>query len=40
VLKPLLASFTEGAGTQDIVEARSVLEAWGVDLPEAPRPSA
>jgi predicted ATPase/DNA-binding winged helix-turn-helix (wHTH) protein len=28
VLKPLLASFTEGGSTQDHVEARAVLEAW------------
>ena len=28
VLKPLLASFTEGAGTQDILQAQSVLSEW------------
>jgi predicted ATPase len=33
VLKPLLASFTEGGGTQDHIEARSVLTAWGLDPP-------
>ena len=33
VLKPLLASFTEGAGTRDHVEARSLLSECGVDLP-------
>ncbi|MDB5480007.1 MAG: hypothetical protein JWO83_1060 [Caulobacteraceae bacterium] len=33
VLKPLLASFTEGGGTQDHVEARSVLTKWGLDPP-------
>jgi predicted ATPase len=39
VLRPLLASFTEGAGTQDIIEARAVLSACGVDLLEASRRS-
>jgi predicted ATPase/DNA-binding winged helix-turn-helix (wHTH) protein len=33
VLKPLLASFTEGGGTQDHVEARAVLSACGLGLP-------
>ena len=33
VLKPLLASFTEGGGTQDHVEARAVLSECGLDLP-------
>jgi hypothetical protein len=33
VLKPLLASFTEGAGTRDHVAARSVLSECGLDLP-------
>ena len=33
VLKPLLASFAEGADTRDHVAARSVLRAWGVGLP-------
>ena len=30
VLMPLLASFSEGFGTQDHVEARAVLGAWGL----------
>jgi hypothetical protein len=30
VLKPLLASFAEGAQTQDHIEARSVLDAYGL----------
>ena len=30
ILKPLLASFAEGAQTQDHIEARSVLEAYGL----------
>jgi predicted ATPase/DNA-binding winged helix-turn-helix (wHTH) protein len=33
VLKPLLASFTEGGGTQDHVEARSVLSECGLGPP-------
>jgi predicted ATPase len=33
VLKPLLASFTEGAGTQDHIEARAVLCECGLDPP-------
>jgi predicted ATPase len=33
VLKPLLASFTEGGGTQDHVEARSVLRDCGLEPP-------
>jgi predicted ATPase/DNA-binding winged helix-turn-helix (wHTH) protein len=33
VLEPLLASFTEGGGTQDHIEARAVLGEWGVDPP-------
>jgi predicted ATPase len=36
VLKPLLASFTEGAGTRDHVAARSVLGEYGLDLPQGP----
>jgi predicted ATPase/DNA-binding winged helix-turn-helix (wHTH) protein len=32
VLAPLLASFTEGAETQDHIEARSVLAEWRLDL--------
>jgi predicted ATPase len=33
VLKPLLASFTEGSGTQDHVEARAVLAKQGLEQP-------
>jgi hypothetical protein len=33
VLGPLLASFTEGGGTQDHVEARAVLSEWSLGLP-------
>ncbi|HEY1926156.1 MAG TPA: winged helix-turn-helix domain-containing protein [Caulobacteraceae bacterium] len=33
VLKPLLASFTEGFGTQDHVEARAVLRDYGLAPP-------
>jgi predicted ATPase len=33
VLKPLLASFTEGFGTQDHVEARAVLAGYGLGAP-------
>ena len=33
VLEPLLASFTEGGGTQDHVEARAVLAECGLDPP-------
>lgn len=33
VLRPLLASFTEGSQTQDHLEARSVLSEWGLDAP-------
>jgi len=33
VLGPLLASFTEGGGTQDHIEARSVLTECGLDPP-------
>ena len=33
VLKPLLASFTEGRGTQDHIEARAVLSECGLDSP-------
>jgi predicted ATPase len=32
VLKPLLASFTEGAGTQDVIEACAVLSEYGLAL--------
>ncbi|HEX4740114.1 MAG TPA: NB-ARC domain-containing protein [Caulobacteraceae bacterium] len=31
VLKPLLASFTEGGGTQDHVQARAVLSEYGLE---------
>jgi predicted ATPase/DNA-binding winged helix-turn-helix (wHTH) protein len=33
VLMPLLASFTEGGGTQDHLEARAVLREWGLETP-------
>jgi hypothetical protein len=33
VLKPLLASFNEGGGTQDHVEARALLSDYGLDPP-------
>ena len=33
ILRPLLASFTEGGATQDHIEARTVLSEYGLDLP-------